>query len=159
MKAFKTIIILSLLLFAAASNTDAQRRLNPLNAVYGEFWLITPDQSYGGVGPSYEHFFSPRKTISIKIGAVPNFSAKIAVVPVTVQGYTSSGRKHHIDFGGGLAPAFDYYNELKVTLYPMVLGGYRFYRGTGLMFRATANVVISPSIYLNPTFAIGYAFN
>ena len=81
MKAFNTLAILILLFFAAAGHTSAQRRLNPMNAVYGEFWLITPDQSYGGIGISYERFFSPRKTVSMQLGAVPNFPSNHAPAP------------------------------------------------------------------------------
>ncbi len=158
MKALKTIVFLSFLLFTAANHADAQRRLNPMQALYGEFWLITPDQSYRAAGISYERFFSPKSTLSIKFGAVPSFSAKIVDVPVMIQGYTHSGRKHHVEFGGGLAPEFDYLDEFKVTLHPMVLAGYRFYRGTGLMFRATMNYVIYPDAFPSPSISIGYAF-
>jgi len=159
MKALKTIVIFSLFLFVTASHADAQRSLNPNQALYGEVWLITPDQSRGAAGISYERFFSPRKTISIKLGPVPSFSAKIVSFPVMIQGYTSSGRKHHVEFGGGIAPTFDYFDEFKVTFYPMVLGGYRFYRGTGLMIRATMNFVVYPDPFPAPSFSIGYAFN
>jgi len=103
MKALKTIVIFSLFLFVTASHADAQRSLNPNQALYGEVWLITPDQSRGAAGISYERFFSPRKTISIKLGPVPSFSAKIVSFPVMIQGYTSSGRKHHVEFGGGIS--------------------------------------------------------
>jgi len=159
MKAFKTIIILSLLYFADANHADAQRRkLNPMNSVYAEFYLITPDQSYGGLALSYERLFSPKKTISLKIGVIPNIPSEIIVVPVTMQGYTTGSREHHIEFGGGISPAFDYYEEFKVTVYPHVHGGYRYSRGTGLVFRAIMNVVVYPNPYPNPAISIGYLF-
>jgi hypothetical protein len=160
MKAFKIIILLSFLIVAAASHADAQRRkLNPMNTVYGEFYLISPDQTYGVPGVSYERLFSPKQTYSIRIGALmPSPEVRILVIPVTVQGYTASGRQHHIDYGGGLGPMLDYYDEFKTSFYVQLLGGYRYSKGTGLVFRATANMIVHPEFFLSPTVSVGYMF-
>ena len=160
MTAFRTILIFSILIAVTTSRADAQRRkLNLMNAVYGELFLITPDQSFYKPAVSYARLFSPRGTVSARVGIMPNFKSKILIFPVTIQGYTPGGKKHHVEYGGGIMPSVDYFDpeELIYTFYPVLMGGYRYQKDTGLIFRATANIVIHPFI-LNPSVSIGYLF-
>ena len=161
MTVFRAILILSILITATTCRVDAQRRkLNLMNAVYGELFLITPDQSLYKPAVSYARLFSPRNTLSARVGIMPNLKSKILIFPITVQGYTPGGKRHHVEYGGGIMPSVDYFNaeELIYSFYPVLIGGYRYQKDTGLIFRATANIVIHKSVYLNPSVSIGYLF-
>lgn len=159
MKAIKAGIII-LMCSITASDALAQRYvLNPMNTIYADFYLVTADQSYGGIALSYDRLFSPKKTFSIKLGILPEFSSSILLMPLTIQGFTAPGREHHVDLGAGIVPAIDYIEELKLgTIYPELIAGYHFSRGTGFQFRATAHIVLSPSFFLSPSVSVGYLF-
>ena len=162
MKAFKLIILLSFLIVTGVSHADAQLRgLNPMNTVYGEFYLISPDAvTYGVPGISYERLYSPKQTLSLKVGVLPDIKGKFYVFPVTVQGYTVSGRQHHVEYGAGFGSMLDFLYEFKTTFYIQILGGYRYSKGTGLVFRATGNVIFLPPdiFFLSPSISVGYMF-
>jgi hypothetical protein len=162
MTAFRTILIFSILIAATTDHADAQRRrLNPMNVVYGDVYVITPVLDYGRPAVSYERLFSPRKTLSARIGVIaPSSKSKILVLPLTVQGYTTGGKQHHIEYGGGVMPAIDYYDKenIRYTFYPAILAGYRYQKGTGVVIRATANIIIHDGVYINPSLSVGYQF-
>ena len=159
MSAIKACIILLLCLIASVNAKAQLRYLNPMNTVFADFYLVTADQSYGGIALSYERLFNPKSTYSIKLGILPEFSSSILLTPLTIQGYTASGRQHHLDLGAGIVPALDYQEELKLSgIYPELIAGYRFSRGTGLQLRATAHFILSPAFFLSPSVSVGYLF-
>jgi hypothetical protein len=158
---FRNILFCFILITVTAPKTDAQGRskLDPMNGVYGELFLITPDMDYAKPAINYERVFTSKGTLSGRMGVIlPDFRSKILIIPITVQGYTTGGKQHHLEYGGGVMPSIDYgTDKLKYTFYPALMAGYRFQRGSGLMFRATANIII-PKFYLNPSISIGYLF-
>jgi hypothetical protein len=159
---FRTILVFSVLLSATSGRIDAQRsyRLNTMNVVYGEFFLLTPSQNFYQPAVSYERLFSPKRTLSGRIGVILNVKHKVLTFPLTLQGYTMEGKQHHIEYGGGVMPSVDYNldkGDMIYAFYPVLIGGYRYQRGTGLVFRATANVILHPFI-LNPSVSLGFLF-
>jgi hypothetical protein len=163
MTAFRIILIFSILISATSEQANAQRRykLNPMNAVYGELFIITPDQSFFRPALNYERLFSPKSTFSGRIGIIPDINGKIMTFPLTLQGHTAGRKQHHIEYGGGVMTSVDYYQateKIVYIFYPVLMGGYRYEKGTGLMFRATANIIIHKTVYLNPSVSVGYLF-
>jgi len=160
---FRTILVFFIFLSATAGQANAQRRyrLNPMNTVYGEFFIIAPDLSNFQPGICYERLFSPKGTFSGRIGIMPALKHKVLIIPLTIQGYTPGGKQHHIEYGGGIMPSVDYNKDtgkIEYIFYPAVMAGYRYQRSTGLVIRATANIIIHKSVYLNPSVSIGYQF-
>lgn len=132
-----------------------------MNAVYGEFFLIAPDLNNFLPAVCYERLFSPKKDFSCRIGIIPDVKHKILTFPLTLQGHSPGGRQHHIEYGGGVMPSVDYNKDtgkIVYIFYPTVMGGYRYEKGTGLVIRATLNIIIHKAIYPNPSVSLGYLF-
>ena len=138
------------------------------NGVFIEVYPYPYDKKgmpLGYVSVNYERVLGKKKRALLGLGIYPDFETDYTYIafPITISMITHPLKKHHLEYGLGIAPTFSYdeNNTKKLNSdvpFSILTIGYRYQKNEGLIIRVGYTLIVGWETVLDPSISIGYKF-
>ena len=152
------------ILICILNSTDAQPIENnkiKRHGLFLEFYPLNSADSPGYVSINYEYIFFKKRMRSIRVGFYPDFNEEFIAFPITLSRITHPLKNHHFEYGLGVAPTLNKFNnkwwsEAPFIMFPLM---YRYQKSKGIFLRGGFNMIIGYGGFLpHPLLTLGYKF-